>query len=424
MCIRDRYMGIVAAKRTAIGSFMGKLARTRPIDLAAVPIKGAIDSIKLHGHKIDEVILGNALSAGLGQNPARQVALTAGIPINIPATLVNKADASGIKSVTLAVQSIAAGYSDVIVAGGFDTMSQAPYYLMNHRRGFPFGNESLIDGLAFDGLTDSINNCALGLCAEKTVSDLKMDRAIQDDYTMQSYDRAISAIKDGKFIDEIVPVQVGEKEMFSEDEEYKKYQHEKIQALKPVFSKNGTITSANTAKINDGACALILMAEETAKAMNLRPLARVKSFAEIEVQPMEFSLAASKAVQLCLERAGVRIGDVDFHEINETFASVVLANMKLLDLDLERVNVHGGALSLGNPLGMSGARLIISLINVLKRNKGRLGVASICNGGGGGTAVLLENLSQKKLAYNSRMTQTFYLIFENSFSTNPIVITC
>lgn len=388
---------IVAAKRTPVGVFLGKMSNIKATELGSTAINATLDSTGLPSEQIrssvDEVILGNVCSAGIGQNPARQASLGAKIPINVSCTTVNKVCASGMKTVLYGAQSIALGLSDTVLAGGFESMSNVPFYVTKHRSGHSFGNQQLIDGLAFDGLTCIYNNVAMGLCGEKTATDLSIDRATQDEYAVGSYDRTINSIKTGKFSNEITPVVISEKDgSIIEDEEPKKYNKEKMLKLKPVFSKTGTITAANASKINDGAATILLMSEEKAAKLNLKPLARIVSFADYEVDPIDFCIAPAKAVQIALERGGKKITDIDYHEINEAFSVTVLANMKLLDLDYERVNVNGGAVALGHPVGMSGARIIISLMSVLKQNKGKFGMASICNGGGGASAILIENL--------------------------------
>jgi acetyl-CoA C-acetyltransferase len=388
---------IVAAKRTPVGVFLGKMSNIKATELGSIAINAALDSTGLNPEQIrnevNEVVLGNVCPAGLGQNPARQAALGAKIPINVPATTVNKVCASGMKTVTYGVQSIALGLSDVVVAGGFESMSNIPFYVTKHRTGQAFGNQQLLDGLAYDGLTDIYNNVAMGLCAEKTATDFKIDRATNDEFAIGSYERAINSIKNGTWRDQIAPVVISEKEgSITEDEEPKKFNKEKMLKLKPVFSKTGTITAANASKINDGGAAILLMSEEKASKLGLKPLARILSFADYEVDPMDFCIAPAKACQIALERAGKKSTDVDYHEINEAFATTVLANMKLLDLEYDRVNIHGGAVALGHPIGVSGARIIMSLMTALKEKKGKLGMASICNGGGGATAILIENL--------------------------------
>jgi len=388
---------IVAAKRTPIGTFLGKMGNIKATELGSIALNATLDSTGLAAdqirNEIDEVILGNVCPAGLGQNPARQASLGAKIPINVPCTTVNKVCASGMKTVTLGAQSIALGLSDVVVAGGFESMTNIPFYVTKHRTGQAFGNQQLLDGLAYDGLTCIYNNVAMGLCGEKTATDLKIDRATNDEFAIGSYERAIASIKNGSWRDQIAPVFISERDgTITEDEEPKKFNKEKMLKLKPVFSKTGTITAANASKINDGAATILLMSEEKAAKLGLKPLARIVSFADYEVDPIDFCIAPAKAVQIALERAGKKITDVDYHEINEAFSTTVLANMKLLDLDYERVNIQGGAVALGHPIGMSGARIIMNLMGVLKEKNAKLGMASICNGGGGATAVLIENL--------------------------------
>eukprot|EP01017_Pseudomicrothorax_dubius_P040684 TRINITY_DN6403_c0_g1_i1.p1 TRINITY_DN6403_c0_g1~~TRINITY_DN6403_c0_g1_i1.p1 ORF type:complete len:402 (-),score=81.46 TRINITY_DN6403_c0_g1_i1:20-1225(-) len=383
---------IVAAKRTPVGLFMGKMSKYKAPELGSIAVRAAIESIRLDPAKIDEVVLGNVCQAGIGQNPARQASLAAGIPVTVPCTTINKVCASGLKSLVYAAQSILLGHSNIAVAGGFESMSNIPFYVPNYRKGHTFGNVQLLDGLAVDGLTDAYNNCAMGLCGEKTATDLKIDRSVQDDFAIASYERLIAATKAGYLAEDIVPIKINDKETVSEDEEQKKFVREKMPSLKPVFSKTGTITAGNASKINDGGCALIVMEEQTAKNLHVRPLARIVSYADAEVEPLDFCIAPAKAAQFSLDRAGLKLKDIAFHEINEAFAVTVLANMKLLDLSHDQVNVHGGAVALGHPIGMSGARIVQSLMTVLKRHKSKYGMASICNGGGGSSAIIIENL--------------------------------
>eukprot|EP00331_Platyophrya_macrostoma_P034991 CAMPEP_0176445886 /NCGR_PEP_ID=MMETSP0127-20121128/23984_1 /TAXON_ID=938130 /ORGANISM="Platyophrya macrostoma, Strain WH" /LENGTH=406 /DNA_ID=CAMNT_0017831789 /DNA_START=21 /DNA_END=1241 /DNA_ORIENTATION=+ len=387
-----REVVVVAAKRTPIGMLLGKLSKQSATSLSSETIKAALTEANLTAQDVDSVILGNVISAGLGQAPARQAAIGAGLPVNVTCTTVNKVCASGMKSLAFAAQDIGMGLSDVVVAGGFESMSKVPFYLLNHRKGHTFGNEQLIDGVAYDGLTDVYNGIAMGLCAEKTSSDLKIERAVQDEFCIASYERTNAAMKDGRFKNEIVPIKISDKETVSEDEEPKKFLKEKIPLLKPVFSKTGTITAANASKINDGAATFILMSADKAKEKGLKPLARIVSYADAETDPIDFCIAPTPAIQKALQYAGKKITDIDYFEINEAFAATVLANMKLLDLDHERVNVNGGAVALGHPIGMSGARIVQSLISVLKQKGARFGIASICNGGGGASAMLIENL--------------------------------
>jgi len=336
--------------------------------------------------------LGNVISAGLGQSAARQASLGAQLPITVPCINVNKVCASGMKSTVYGAQSIGMGLTDIAITGGFESMSNAPFLVPNMRKGHMYGNVQMLDTVAFDGLTDAYNNCAMGMCAEKTAADLKITRELQDEFCIASYERYIAALKGGKFANELVAIKINDKETLAEDEEYKRYSKEKIPLLKPAFSKTGSVTAGNSSKINDGACSLILMAEETAQKMNIKPLARIVSYADAEIDPMDFSIAPVKASQKALDYVGKKITDMDFFEINEAFSVTVLANMKLLDLDHEKVNVHGGAVAMGHPIGTSGARILLSLITVLKSRNGKFGMASICNGGGGATAMILENI--------------------------------
>jgi len=297
------------------------------------------------------------------------------------------------KSTVFGAQSIGLGISDIVVTGGFESMSNGPFLVPNMRKGHTYGNVTMLDSVAYDVLTDVYNNCAMGMCAEKTASDMKISREVQDEYCITSYERTIRAAKEGKFANEIIPVKINDKEVMTEDEEYKRYLKEKIPLLKPAFSKTGTVTAGNASKINDGACSLVLMSEEAVKQAGIKPLARIVSYADSEVDPMDFCISPVKSAQKALEYAGKSLKDIDYFEINGAFSVTVLANMKLLDLAPERVNVHGDAVALGHPVGMSGARILLSLISVLKANKGKLGMASICNGGGGATTVILENLN-------------------------------
>ncbi|CAK93924.1 unnamed protein product (macronuclear) [Paramecium tetraurelia] len=375
---------IVSAARTPIGCFLGKLSKVKATDLGATAIKGALSQVSIPQDAIDEAILGNVCSAGIGQAPARQAVIKAGLPSTTPCTTINK--------LLLGSQSIQLGQSNIVITGGFESMSNIPHYI-NARQPLKYGDGKLLDGLATDGLSDAYSNVAMGVCAEKTVSDLKLTRQLQDDYTITSYERALESIKTGRWAHEITPVKVSEKEIVTEDEEVKRYQKEKIPILKAVFAKDGTVTAANSSKINDGACAIILASEEALKKYNLTPLARIVSYADAELDPMDFCIAPAKSSAKALQRAGLKLANIDYHEINEAFAATVLANMKLLDLPLDRINVNGGAVALGHPIGMSGARIILSLLTVLKQNQGKYGLAGICNGGGGATSIIIENLN-------------------------------
>ncbi|HYC85873.1 MAG TPA: acetyl-CoA C-acyltransferase, partial [Chryseosolibacter sp.] len=344
--------------------------------------------------EVQEVFIGNVCSAGLGQAPATQIAAAAGMGFEIPCSLVNKVCASGMKAVMLGAQSIMLGQNDIVIAGGSESMSNIPYYLTKARYGYKYGNGELIDGLQFDGLTDVYNRCAMGVCADNTAREMNISRQEQDDYAINSYKRSASAWSAGKFNDEIVPVEVTDRKgavsVFKEDEEYRNVNFEKIPALKPAFSKEGTVTAANASTINDGASALVLVSKEKAIALGLKPLARIRGFADAAQDPMWFTTTPSIAIPKAMKAAGVTANDVGFYEINEAFSAVALANNKKLGLQQDKVNVHGGAVALGHPLGASGARIMTTLINVLKHNKSTIGVAGICNGGGGASAIVVE----------------------------------
>lgn len=384
---------IVSAVRTPIGSFMGALSTVPAPKLGAIAIKGALDKINLDATLVDEVIMGNVVQAGTGQAPARQAAIYAGIPDSVPCTAVNKVCASGMKAVMLAAQAIALGDIEIAVAGGMENMSLIPHYV-HMRNGVKFGPTSLIDGMQKDGLVDVYDQNAMGVCADACAEKYNFSREDQDNFAIQSYKRSEKAWKDGKFSNEVVPVEVpqrrGEPIIVQEDEEYKNVKMEKIPALRPAFSKEGTVTAANASTINDGAAALVLMSSEKAKELNLKPLATIKGYADAAQEPKWFTTAPAKALPKALEKAGIALNDVDFFEFNEAFAVVGLANMKLLALKDDNVNVNGGAVSLGHPLGCSGARIIVTLLNVLEQNGGKIGAAAICNGGGGASALVIE----------------------------------
>jgi acetyl-CoA C-acetyltransferase len=387
---------IVAALRTPIGSFGGSLASVSAVQLGSIAVKGVIRKIGLESKLIQELIFGNVVSAGLGQAPATQVAAGAGLGYDIPCTLVNKVCASGMKAMMLGAQSIMLGQNDIVVAGGMESMSNIPYYLMKARYGYKYGNGELVDGLSFDGLTDVYNHCAMGVCADHTAKEMKISRQEQDDYAIRSYQRTASAWSAGKFNDEIIPVEItgrkGDVTMFREDEEYKNVNFEKIPGLKPAFSKDGTVTAANASTINDGAAAVILMSKEKAAALRVKPLARILGFADAAQDPMWFTTTPSLAIPKALKAAGVDAKDIAYYEINEAFSAVAIANCKKLGLDPGKVNVNGGAVAMGHPLGASGARITITLANVLKQNNASVGVAAICNGGGGASAMVIENV--------------------------------
>jgi len=387
---------IVSAVRTAFGSFGGTLAGVSATKLGAAAIKGALDKIKLDGKLVNEVIMGSVLQANLGQAPARQAAKFAGLPDHVNCTTVNKVCASGMKSIMLAAQSIMLGDNDVVVAGGMENMSSVPFYSDSTRWGAKYGNTQLIDGLAKDGLTDVYGDFPMGNCAELCAKEMNFSREAQDAFAIESYKKSAAAWSAGKFKDEVVEISVKTKKgdvLFSEDEEYKNVNFEKIPTLKPVFIKEGTVTAANASTMNDGAAALVLMSKEKAEELGLKPLAKIKGFADAEQAPEWFTTSPSLAMPKAAQKAGLTIKDLDYFEFNEAFSVVGLANIKLLNLDASKVNVNGGAVSLGHPLGASGARIIVTLINVLKQNGGKFGGAAICNGGGGASAMVIENIT-------------------------------
>ena len=375
---------------------MGSLQTFTASQLGAFAVKGALTASHVDPNEVQELIMGHVLQAGCGQNPAKQVVIGAGMNYQIPTTSINKVCASGMKAVMFASQTIAVGDKDIIVAGGMESMSKLPHYVYM-RKPVAYGNTQLTDSIQFDGLTDAYNSMLMGSCTEKVCSEMGITREAQDEYAISSYLKARKSQETGVFDSEIVDIietdGKGKEKKINKDEECQKFFPEKIPQLKPTFAKSGTITAANASKLNDGACALILMSEEAAKERGLKPLARIVGFEDGEVAPIDFGIAPTQAVLKLLKKTKKEIKDIDYHEINEAFSAVPLANMKLLELDPSRVNVHGGAVALGHPLGMSGARIILSLYNVLKRNNGRLGVASICNGGGGSSAIMIERLN-------------------------------
>ena len=386
---------IVSVARTPIGSFMGSLSSIPAPILGATAIKGALDKINLDASLVDEVFMGNVVSAGLGQAPARQAAIHAGIPDTVPCTTVNKVCASGMKAIMLAAQSIALGDADVVIAGGMENMSMIPHY-QHARNGSKFGPITMEDGMQKDGLVDAYGKVAMGVCADECATEYNFSREDQDAFAIQSYNRSAAAWKNGKYNDEIVPVSIpqrrGEPVIFSEDEEYKNVKMEKIPALRPAFTKDGTVTAANASTINDGGAALILMSADKAKELKLTPLAKIKSYADAAHEPKWFTTAPAKALPKALAKANISIDDVDYFELNEAFSIVGLANMKILNIADDKVNVNGGAVSLGHPLGVSGARIIIALTSILKQNNAKIGAAGICNGGGGASAMVLERI--------------------------------
>ncbi len=384
---------IVSAVRTPIGSFMGTLSTVPAPKLGAIAIKGALEKIGLSPDNVDEVLMGNVVQAGTGQAPARQAAIFAGIPDTVPCTTVNKVCASGMKAVMQAAQSIALGDTEIVVAGGMENMSLIPHYV-HMRNGVKFGATSLVDGMQKDGLVDVYDQNAMGVCADACAVEHNFSREDQDAFAIQSYERSAKAWKTGKFKEEVVGVEVpqrrGEPLTVTEDEEYKNVRMEKIPALRPAFTKDGTVTAANASTINDGAAALVLMSAEKARSLGLEPLASIKSYADAAQEPKWFTTAPAKALPKALSKANIAIEDVDFFEFNEAFSVVGLANTKLLGLTDTNVNVNGGAVSLGHPLGCSGARILVTLIHVLHQNNAKIGAAAICNGGGGASAIIVE----------------------------------
>lgn len=387
---------IVSAVRTPMGSFLGSLSAVPATKLGAVAVKGALDKINLDPKLVQEIYMGNVLQAGEGQAPARQVALGAGLSNETPSTTVNKVCASGMKAVTMAAQAIKAGDAEVIVAGGMENMSSVPHYY-NARNATKLGDVKMQDGMVLDGLTDVYNKVHMGVCAEKCATDYSISREEQDNFAIESYKRAAKAWSEGKFADEVVPVEIpqrkGDPVVFAEDEEYKAVNFDRIPTLPTVFKKEeGTVTAANASTLNDGASALILVSKEKMEELGLKPLAKIISYADAAQAPEDFTTAPSKALPIALKKAGLELTDIDFFEFNEAFSVVGLANNKILGLDASKVNVNGGAVAIGHPLGSSGSRIIVTLINVLKQNNGKYGAAAICNGGGGASAIVIENI--------------------------------
>lgn len=387
---------IVSAVRTPMGSFMGSLSTVPATKLGAAAVKGALDKINLDPKNVQEIYMGNVLQAGEGQAPARQVALGAGLSNETPSTTINKVCASGMKAVSMAAQAIKAGDADVIVAGGMENMSMVPHYY-NARNATKLGDVKMQDGMVLDGLTDVYNKVHMGVCAEKCATDYSITREDQDNFAIESYKRSAKAWSEGKFAEEVIPVSIpqrkGDPIIFAEDEEYKAVNFDRLPTLPTVFKKEeGTVTAANASTLNDGASALILVSKEKMEELGLKPLAKIISYADAAHEPENFTTAPSKALPIALKKAGLEISDIDFFEFNEAFSVVGLANNKILGLDAAKVNVNGGAVALGHPLGSSGSRIIVTLINVLKQNNGKYGAAAICNGGGGASAIVIENM--------------------------------
>jgi len=387
---------IASAVRTPMGSFGGVLSTFSATQLGSFAIKGALEKAKVDASHVQEVFMGNVVSANLGQAPARQAALGAGIHNTVPSTTVNKVCASGMKAIMLAAQSIMLGHNDVVVAGGMESMSNIPFYLDRARWGYKYGHGQIIDGLQKDGLTDVYDQVAMGVAADNTAKEKNISREEQDEFTIASYNRAAEATSSGAFREEIVSIAVpqrkGDDLIVTEDEEYKKVRFDKIPSLRPVFSKDGTVTAANASTINDGASALILVSKEKMEELGLHPVAKILGFADAAHEPMWFTTAPTKAAPIALQRAGLSMEDVDYFEVNEAFAVVTLAFNKEFGLSSDKVNAFGGAVSLGHPLGNSGSRIITTLNNVLHQKKGEIGCAAICNGGGGASAMVIQAL--------------------------------
>ncbi|MCL4111743.1 UNVERIFIED_CONTAM: hypothetical protein GTU68_008345 [Idotea baltica] len=387
---------IVSAVRTPIGSYGGIFATLSAVDLGVAAVRGALKKANVPVERIEEVLMGNVVSANLGQAPARQIAMGAGISNRVPCTTINKVCASGMKAVMFAAQNIMLGHREIMVAGGAESMSQIPFYVPRARFGYKFGNGTLVDGLVKDGLEDVYDQCAMGTFADSTAIKYDISRDAQDAYAIESYKRSAASTDNGSFRSEIVPVSIpqrkGDPILISEDEEYKKVKFEKIPALRPAFTKDGTVTAANASTINDGASAIILASEKAVKELGLEPVARIVSFADGAHDPSLFTTAPTIATPIALERAGLQKNEIDYYEVNEAFAVVPLAFSKIMDIDKEVINVMGGAVSLGHPLGASGARIISTLSNTLQNKAARYGLATICNGGGGASSMIIERL--------------------------------
>jgi len=384
---------IVSAVRTPIGSFLGSLSEVSASKLGAAAIKGALQKIDLDPSLVDEVFMGNVVQAGVGQAPAKQAALFAGLPDSVPCTTVNKVCASGMKSIAFAAQAIKSGDADIVVAGGMENMSMIPHY-MHGRKGQKFGNIQIEDGLLKDGLVNVYDGKHMGTCGDACADKYDFSREDQDEFAIESYNRSANAWKTGKFNNEVIPVEIpqrrGEPIILAEDEEFKNVKIDKIPNLRPAFSKDGTVTAANASTLNDGAAALVIMSKERAIELGINPIAVINGYADASQEPEWFTTAPAKALPKALAKAGIDASEVDYYELNEAFSVVGLANIKLLDLDPAKVNVHGGAVSLGHPLGCSGARIIVTLINILQQNNAKIGAAGICNGGGGASAMVIS----------------------------------
>lgn len=387
---------IVSAVRTPIGSFGGKLVSLSAVELGAIAIKAALQKVGVEAKEVDEVFMGNVVSANLGQAPARQAAVGAGLGYNVPCTTINKVCSSGMKAAMFGAQSIMLGQNDVVVVGGMESMSNIPFYVPNARWGYKYGNGELVDGLSKDGLFEAYYKFPMGNCADNTAKEMGISREAQDEYAMKSYRLAAESWEKGYFKDEVIPVEIpqrrGESVIMDMDEEFKTVNFDKMPGLKPVFSKEGTVTAANASTINDGAAAMVLMSKEKADALGIKPLAKIRGFGDAAQDPIWFTTSPSLAIPNALKMAGLGKNDIDFFEINEAFSAVALANIQKMELDADQVNVFGGAVALGHPLGASGARIMTTLISVLNQRDAQLGAAGICNGGGGASAIILERV--------------------------------
>jgi len=387
---------IISAVRTPMGSFCGKLSQVSATELGSIAIKGAIKKAKISKDIVDEVFMGNVLQANLGQAPAKQSAIMAGLKDTVPCTTINKVCSSGMKSIMIAAQSIITGDNEIVIAGGMENMSNVPHYLNKVRTGQKLGDVKVIDGLIKDGLTDVYNNIHMGVCAEKCASEMSFSREEQDNFAIESYNKSTNANLKGNFKNEIVPVEIkqrnGNISIIDEDEEIKNIDYEKVPNLRPVFKKEGTITAANASTLNDGASALVLMCSQKAKQLNLKPIAKILSYADASQNPEWFTTAPSKALPLALKKAKLTINDIDYFELNEAFSVVGLANINLLKIDKQKVNIYGGAVSMGHPLGSSGSRIVVTLTSILNQENGKIGAAAICNGGGGASSIIIQSV--------------------------------
>lgn len=387
---------IVAYGRTPIGSFNGSLSTKTGVELGSIAIKAVMERAGIKGDQVEEVIMGNVLQANNGQAPARQAAVNAGAGMSTACTTINKVCASGLKSIALAAQSIQLGIYDVTIGGGFESMTNSPYYIPSGRNGYRYGNGEIIDAIVRDGLQDPFKKNMMGNVAEICAKKYNFSREQQDEYAINSYKRAQAAYEKGQFKDEIIPVEIpqrgGESKWVMEDDEYKNIKWDKVATVKPAFEKEGTVTAVNASKINDGAAAMVLMSKEKMESLGLKPIAKVIGYADAEQDPDWFTTTPAIAIPTAVKRAGLQMSDIDFFEINEAFSVVALANLQEMNLDINKVNVQGGAVSLGHPIGGSGARIACTLVSVLKNNNAKYGVAGICNGGGGATAIVIENI--------------------------------